>query len=94
MTAAWYDDRENLVLLLDWLGDMSASAFRGLVEKPWHWETEFTTALAASNHERIHDGHIALKDGTSDTDSYCNAEGCDWRVQSGLSNDIALAVSS
>lgn len=94
MSAAWYDDHRNLSLLLDWLGDMSPSGFRSVIEKPWNWETEYNAAVASQAHEREHGGHEVLKDGTSDTDAYCDFEGCDWRCVDGAASDVALAASS
>lgn len=93
-SVAWFDSHENLWLLLKWLGDMSPSTTRHVIEKPWKWETEFQTAAAARDHERTHDGHEVLQDGTSDTDAYCDFEDCDWRCVDGVANVEALAVSS
>lgn len=73
MTATWYDDHRNLSTLLDWLGDMSPSGFRHVIEKPWHYEPEYRAATAALDHEQA-TTHTALKD--SDTDAYCND--CEW----------------
>lgn len=89
---AWYDDRAKLLLLLEWLGDMSPSGFRDVVRSPWDYEQEYQTAAAAKDHQAV-TGHEVWHDGQSDAAAYCNVEDCTWRVEDGDFVPLIGAVS-
>ena len=86
-TIPWYEDRKNLMVLLDWIGYSDA---RHVLEKPWHYEAEMDCAAAALNHEHSTGHTVFCGDGTptSTTDSaaYCGDPDCDWTHNSAVTS--------
>ena len=81
----WYNDRDNLHLLADFMKDRDPHGAAGtivhMLEKPWNYGDEFQLAKAVRDHEFETD-HV-VQPMHDDMEWYCSGPGdgteCDWQ---------------
>lgn len=79
----WFEDRANLVLLLEWLTDRgyAPESLIHAVEKPWQYEGQFRVAQAVRDHEFANlSGDCVCRTVDDDVAHCTGTKGCHWHV--------------